>query len=334
MSRFLTSSSPLMNEAISELRLYAPTDLPLLVEGESGTGKELFVTALHALSRHAGGPIISMNMGEGPDTLFESSLFGHRKGSFTGAEHDRLGLIGLAKGGTLFFDEMNSLPLSLQPKLLRVLETRSYRPVGGIRPEETDARFVFSSNESLKGLAGASRFRSDLLYRMGHQIRLPPLRERSEDIANLSIWLLESAGKAISGTRASDRDRPEQSSRQRADGKPTVSPGAMARLRGYSWPGNIRQLKRVLERALLLSKGREILPEHLDLPYEESTVKNFGEAMEGFEEIYFSQIFGMAGSSIRMGLKLTGMSETSYRRKIRKYSRRISGKGVRVPQEE
>lgn len=323
LKQYLKSVSSLMNEVLAELRLYAPTDLPVVIEGESGTGKEMFVSAMHALSRQAAGPYVAVSMGEGPDTLFESALFGHRKGAFTGAEQSRQGYIEQSDGGTLYFDEINSLGMSLQPKLLRVLETRSYRPIGAVRTERTSARFVFSSNESLQQMTLSGRLRMDLFYRMGHVIRLPSLRERKEDIPFLTNCLLVTAMKSVLPPSTPFRSEKCQKGDPLME-IPDLAPGVLDRLQAYAWPGNIRQLKQVLERALLLAENGCILPEHLNLPYEEQHLENFGEAMERFEETYFSQIFGIAGNSIRLGIKLTGMSETSYRRKFRKYGKRTS----------
>lgn len=319
LKQYMNSRSSQMLEILSELRLYAPSDLPLVIEGESGTGKEVFVMALHALSFQYLGPLVAVNMGEGPETLFESALFGHRKGAFTGADQSKPGYFEQANGGTLFLDEINSLSRTLQPKLLRVLETRAYRPIGATRLEKTSARFVFSSNESLEGLMNEGRFRSDLFYRMGRVIRLPALRERMEDIPLLVESLLYRANDSVGVIhgRVNRSVNPKKS-----ECIPSLGPGTLERLKSYTWPGNIRQLKQVLERALLVSSNGIILPEHLDLPYESVPLKTFGTAMEAFEESYFSQVFEIAGDSVRMGLRLTGMSETSYRRKFRKYGRK------------
>jgi len=305
-----------MKEALLDLGLYAPSDLPVVIEGESGTGKEIFAQAIHSLSGHYSGPFVAVNMGEGPDSLFESALFGHRKGAFTGADQSRSGYFEQANGGTLFLDEINSLNKTLQPKLLRVLETKSFRPIGASRSEKTTARFVFSSNESLEQMTMDGRFRSDLFYRMGRLIRLPPLRERKADFPALVEFLLYRANRAVNALAHSR----EKSCETRKT--PGLGPGSIERLQAYSWPGNIRQLKQVLERAVLLSGNSVIHPEHLDLPYDEMHLPNFGEAMETFEESYFAQIFEIAGGSISTGLRLTGMSETSYRRKLRKYGKK------------
>ena len=324
LNQYMNSKSICMKEVISELVLFAPSDLSVVVEGESGTGKEMFVLALHALSRQFSGPFVPVNMGEGPDTLFESALFGHRKGAFTGADQTRSGYLEQANGGTLFLDEINSLNKNLQPKLLRVLETRTYRPIGASRMENTTARFVFSSNEPLEQMTYEGRFRCDLFYRMGRVIRLPPLRERKEDLPSLVDNLLLNLGKYINPTLTTmNGDLLCQKNRSwSSDNKiPKVTTGAMERIQAYSWPGNIRQLKQILERAFLLSEDGTIFPEHLSLPYEESKFQDFGKATEEFEETYFNQVFAIAGGSVQKGIKLTGMSETSYRRKLRKYGK-------------
>lgn len=315
LEKYLCAYSPKMKEVTTEIRLYAPLDFPVVIEGESGTGKEMVATAIHELSGRS--PYVVINMAEGPETLFESSLFGHRKGSFTGADQDRTGYIGQAKDGTIFMDEINSMPRALQPKLLRVLENGTYWPVGSSRIEKTTARFIFSSNESLKSLRDSGGLREDIFYRLGRIIRIPTLRERTEDIPFIVDRLVRIAKEKI--------DRASCLATKKRSGDrvfPSVSDSAMNRILSYHWPGNVRQLKMVIERAVLVCQDEKILPENLDLPYEEKFVEEFDSAMEKFSAEYFDRVGRIAGNNIKIGMKLTGMSETTYRRKMRRFGKR------------
>ena len=314
LEKYLCAYSSNMKEAAAEIRLYAPLDFPVVIEGESGTGKEMVALAMHELSGRS--PYVVINMGEGPETLFESSLFGHRKGSFTGADQDRIGYIGQARGGTIFMDEINSLPRSLQPKLLRVLENGTYWPVGSTRIEKTDARFIFSSNESLEKLKNRGELREDIFYRLGRIIRIPSLRNRREDIPFIVERLLRTAKNKIA--------RRNQTTMKKDAAKwniPAVADSAMRRLVSYHWPGNVRQLKMVIERAVLVCQGGMIMPENLDLPYEEKFIENFDSAMEKFSIEYFDRVGRIAGNNIKIGMELTGMTETTYRRKMRRFGK-------------
>ncbi len=311
LENYLSAHSEKMKEVVAEIRLYAPLDLPVVIEGESGTGKEMISKALHALSGRATSPFVVINMGEGPETLFESALFGHCKGAFTGADQNRIGYMGQAKDGTIFMDEINSLPLSLQPKLLRVLEYGTYWPVGSTRFEKTRARFIFSSNQSLNDLRLKGYLREDIFYRLGRILRVPPLRERQEDIPLLADHLIYKATKKISGG----------SIRTRTQDCPKLTTEGLHKLFLYRWPGNVRQLKMVLERAVLVCNRKEIRPEDVDLPYEQQELEDYSSAMEKFSKNYFSRVRNIAGDNIKTGMNITGMTETTYRRKMRKFGK-------------
>ncbi|MHB8369916.1 MAG: sigma-54-dependent transcriptional regulator [Leptospirales bacterium] len=324
LEEILCASSEKMREVAAEIRLYAPLDFPILIEGDSGTGKEIVARALHDLSGRRPSPFLAINIAEGSDNLFESNLFGHKKGAFTGADHARTGIIEQAMDGTLFLDEINSLPRALQPKLLRVLEERVYWPVGAASPVSTLARFLFSTNQQLSKMTEYGQFREDVLYRLGRTIRLPLLRERQEDIPCLAKRLISESSRKIS----------EAVSRRQGEiggwissfkTPPVLSEGALLKLRSYPWPGNIREMKVVLERAVLVCRSRTILPEHIEFPYgTEIPIEKFDVAMERFSEDYFSRVCDLAGENFRLGMLMTGMSETSYRRKIRKYKKNKS----------
>jgi DNA-binding NtrC family response regulator len=221
----------------------APAPSPVLLLGESGTGKGLAARALHQRSRVARGPWVDLNCAGLPRDLLESELFGHERGAFTGAHAAKQGLLEIASGGTLFLDEIGELDVSHQARLLKVLEQKTFRRVGGVRDIRVDLRLIAATNRDLQIEVAAGRFRADLYYRLNVvSIHLPPLRERLDDIPTLSLQILGALGPELRrpGMRISER--------------------AIARLQSYSWPGNVRELRNVLERAILVSNGREIVP--------------------------------------------------------------------------
>jgi len=234
----IVSVSEAMKEAVRLVERVAPSDASVLITGESGTGKELIAHAIHRLSNRADGSFIDINCAAFQESLLESELFGYEAGAFSGAKGRKLGLIELADGGTLFLDEVTELPAQLQAKLLRAIETRTFFRVGGVRKVEVNVRIVAATNRNLDSVVADGSFRSDLLYRInGFQIDLTPLRERAEDIEPLARYLLNYVGGAT---------------------KPELDPQALEALRTYSWPGNVRQLKNCLERAVILSNNGRI----------------------------------------------------------------------------
>ncbi|WP_052452371.1 sigma-54 interaction domain-containing protein [Noviherbaspirillum autotrophicum] len=240
----LVGRSAAFNAALSALQRVAPSMLPVLLQGESGTGKELFARAVHEASERAHGPFVVVDCSGLTETLFESELFGHEKGSFTGANARKHGLVEMAQGGTLFLDEIGDVPLAMQVKLLRLIESGTFRRVGGLETLHADFRLVSATHKPLKAMMADGRFRQDLYYRISaFPIHLPALRERNDDIPLLVNSMLQrsAAGK----------------------GKITLDPAAMRRLQAYDWPGNIRELRNVLERALLFADDRVIRLEHL-----------------------------------------------------------------------
>jgi DNA-binding NtrC family response regulator len=229
----IVSQSQAMNEAIRLVERVAPSEASVLITGESGTGKELIAQAIHRLSNRANGSFIDLNCAAFQESLLESELFGYEAGAFSGAKARKLGLIELADGGTLFLDEVTELPASLQAKLLRAIETRTFFRVGGVRKVEVNVRIVAATNRNLDSVIGDGSFRADLLYRINSfQIHLAPLRERPEDVEPLMHYILKQLGGA---------------------NPPNVTPDALGKLRAYTWPGNVRQLRNCLERAILLS---------------------------------------------------------------------------------
>lgn len=229
----IVSVSKGMTDAVRLVERVAPSDASILITGESGTGKELIAQAIHRLSNRSDASFIDLNCAAFQESLLESELFGYEAGAFSGAKGRKLGLIELADGGTLFLDEITELPMQLQSKLLRAIETRTFFRVGGVRKVEVNVRIVAATNRNVEQVINEGTFRADLLYRVnGIQISLPPLRERPEDIAPLTEHLLSKLG----GTNP-----------------PQVAPSAMEALGAYHWPGNVRQLRNCLERAVLLA---------------------------------------------------------------------------------
>jgi DNA-binding NtrC family response regulator len=246
----IVSVSDAMAEALRLVERVAPSDASVLITGESGTGKELIAHAIHRLSNRADGSFIDLNCAAFQESLLESELFGYEAGAFSGAKGRKLGLIELADGGTLFLDEVTELPPQLQAKLLRAIETRTFFRVGGVRKVEVNVRIVAATNRNLESVVEGGQFRSDLLYRInGFQIDLVPLRERTEDIEPLAQHLL---------TTVAGQNHPD------------LDPLALEALRAYRWPGNVRQLKNCLERAVLLSSNGRItlsdLPPEISRP--------------------------------------------------------------------
>ncbi|MEL6797411.1 MAG: sigma-54 dependent transcriptional regulator, partial [Planctomycetota bacterium] len=228
----------------------APSKTTVLMSGESGTGKSLVARAIHQRSDRAGGPFVELACGSIPETLLESELFGHVKGSFTGAHSDKVGKFEAAHNGTLFLDEINSASAGMQLKLLRALQERRFEPVGSNETREVDVRVVLASNEPLEQLVAEKRFRQDLYYRINVvMIELPPLRDRLSDVPLLAEHFLQQFGDEL--------------------GKELIgfTPEASAALRGYGYPGNVRELQNIVERAAVLSRdatiGVDALPAHV-----------------------------------------------------------------------
>ena len=240
----LVGRSAAFNTALSELQRVAPSMLPVLLLGESGTGKELFARAVHEASDRARGPFVVVDCSGLTDTLFESELFGYEKGAFTGATARKKGLVETAAGGTLFLDEMGDVPLTMQVKLLRLIESGTFRRVGALDTQQADFRLVAATHKPLARMVAEGQFRQDLYYRISaFPIHLPALRERVDDIPMLVESFLR---------RGNAPQRPV-----------SVAPDAMAILQAYPWPGNLRELRNVLERARLLADDGVIRAAHL-----------------------------------------------------------------------
>jgi len=250
----LVGQSAALRQVVCQIDLVAPTDASVLVLGETGTGKELVAHEIHRRSRRKDKPLIRVNCASIPKELYESEFFGHAKGAFTGAIKDRAGRFEAAEGGTLFLDEIGEVPLELQGKLLRVLQEKSYERVGEDRTRRTDVRIVAATNRDLKKEAVAGRFREDLYYRLSvFPIQVAPLRERREDIPLLAQHFVKICVKEMCAT------------------KPRLTRAGITQLQGYDWPGNIRELRNIIERAVILADGAALEFDFPDSQMEKGT---------------------------------------------------------------
>jgi DNA-binding NtrC family response regulator len=239
----MVGRSKAFNRMLELINRVSPAETAVLLEGESGTGKELVARAIHKSSPRSGKPFVVVECSGLTESLFESELFGHEKGAFTGAHARKIGLVEAAEGGTLFLDEIGDIPPSLQVKLLRLLETGTYRRVGSVESQQADFRLVIATHRDLQAMVAEGRFRRDLFYRISaFPVALPALRERTEDFP----LLIESLLSRLSPERAY-----------------TIAPATLACLQQYAFPGNVRELRNILERATLLADDDLILPEHL-----------------------------------------------------------------------
>ncbi|MDP0561776.1 MAG: sigma-54 dependent transcriptional regulator [Candidatus Endonucleobacter sp. (ex Gigantidas childressi)] len=244
----MIGNSSAMQQLYQRIKKVAPTTASVLIHGESGAGKELVAKAIHTHSERSEGPMISVNCAAIPETLIESELFGHEKGSFTGATVARTGLIEAANGGTLFLDEIGELPLEAQARLLRVLQENEIRRVGSVTSQTVDVRVLAATHRNLYKLSGESLFREDLYYRLKVvELRIPPLRERGKDILLLADALLKISCEKMGKTPYS------------------FSPEAMVTISQHQWPGNVRELQHAIERAVILSEDNIIASENLDI---------------------------------------------------------------------
>ena len=263
----MMGSSPAIRSVFESIRKVATTDAPVLLLGESGTGKEMAARAIHENSSRKDGPFIAINCSAIPETLLESELFGHEKGSFTGAHAQRKGRFELAHGGTLFLDEIGEIPLPLQVKLLRFLQEQCIERVGGRQPIQIDARVVTATNADLKKGMSAGTFREDLFYRLAVvQILLPPLRDREGDVRLLGQFFLQRFGAQANKTGlAFDQE-------------------ALRALDRHPWPGNVRQLENCVRRAVIMCEGKRLTVRDLELaPSDQGAAASLKDARENLE---------------------------------------------------
>jgi transcriptional regulator with GAF, ATPase, and Fis domain len=296
-----------VRRALDLVAKVANSDVSVLVIGESGTGKELVAREVHRLSARRAQPLVALNCAAVAESLAESELFGHEKGAFTGAGSRKIGLLELADGGTLFLDEIGDLAAPLQAKLLRVLETKQFRRVGGTKELPTDFRLVSATNRPLDELVERDVFRRDLFYRINAVVlSLPPLRERSGDVPLLARRFLEEF-------------RPNDS------GAWEITPDAMAVLESYAWPGNIRELRNVIERAALLTSGHAIRPADLGTSIAPAarTASSEGDptlptlAMDQLERLAIAEALERTGWHQGQAAEILGLSPRTLHRKIR-----------------
>jgi len=285
----------------------APTDANILILGENGTGKSLLAERIHQLSSRQQAPLIAVNMAAIPENLFESELFGHQKGAFTDAKQNRVGRFQLADKGTLFFDEIGSLPLTLQPKLLRVLETGQFEVLGSSQTQVADARLISATNADLNQLVTEQAFRQDLLYRLNTiVITIPPLRERLEDIEDLAISFI---------AKFSEKYRKKTL---------TISPCALNKLKQHNWPGNIREFSHVIERAVLLSNTAEITAQQLLVENMEaantSTDAVILQPLEQAEKQLIEKAMSVTGGQVIEAAKLLDISRNALYRRLEKFA--------------
>ncbi len=299
----IVGSSPQMKQLAEIIRKVAPTDSTLLIRGESGTGKELIAKAIHYNSPRCSKPLICVNCTLYSETLVESELFGHEKGSFTGAISRRIGRFEQADKGTVFLDEVGSISPGAQLKLLRVLEDMEFERLGGSETIKVDVRVIAATNENLEERIDNGRFRDDLYYRLKViEVYAPPLREKKEDIPELVEYFLQEQAKRVG----------------RAIKK--ISPKTMELLTSYNWPGNVRELRNSIERAIVLGSGDALLPKHLPIEIRTAPRKDLvGLTLEGAERDHIMHVLFITDGNKSRAAKMLGISRNRLDRKISAY---------------
>ena len=315
----IVGDSAAMREVFRLVEKIAPTNSTVLIRGESGTGKELVARAIHSRSQRSGKPFSAINCAAIPENLLESELFGHEKGSFTSADARKIGLFEAATGGTLFLDEIGDLTLPLQGKILRCLQEKEIKRVGGNETIPVDVRVVAATNRDLEAMMKAGQFREDLFYRLNViPIVLPPLRDRASDVPALVLRFLEKANGAH-GTSVG-----------------SIEPPAMELLTRHPWPGNVRQLESVVERAVLLSDGASVRPDDLPLEVRLKTAPSSrpcgfeipaeGIDIEDFERQLIVQAMERSGWVIARAARLLGLTYRTLQYRLEKF-------GIKKPEQ-
>jgi DNA-binding NtrC family response regulator len=323
--RNIVAASAPMQEVFELVRSLAGLDTTVLLHGETGVGKELLARSIHFTGARRDRPFVAVNCAAIPDELFESELFGFRKGAFTGASETRRGMFRMAHGGTLLLDEIGEMPLPLQSKLLRVIEDKRLTPIGSDRVVEVDVRFIATTNKDLQAEAERGAFRRDLFYRLSVMpVRVPPLRERPDDIPLLAASFLEaSARRSKKAVRA-------------------IAPGAMRALCAYAWPGNVRELENVIERAVIVAKGDTLTdvepfltggggtpaPVDLGLPFRDAKTR----VVEEFERAYVTGVLEAHGGKLTAAAKHAGMDPKNFHEKLTRYGLRRPAAGPAADQ--
>jgi DNA-binding NtrC family response regulator len=301
----IVGESPPMRKVMELVEHVSKTDVTVLVLGESGTGKEIIARAIHANSKRRYFPIVAVNCGAMSESLLESELFGHEKGSFTGAQYRRKGKIEMADGGTLFLDEVGAIPAKMQVDLLRVLESKEVTRVGGTRPIKVDFRVICATNENLETAMRDGRFREDFYYRINvFTIDLPPLRARPVDIPPLACHFLDLFARQMD---------------KRITG---ISPEAMELLMAYDWPGNVRELSNAIERAMVVGKPPVIRPEDLPLRKTIKSESTTGESLEEVEKRHIAAVLEHTGGNVTRASEILKVDRVTVYNKIKKYGLR------------
>ena len=288
----VVAKSRAMQQVMALVERVAPASASVLITGEHGTGKEVIARALHAASSRSGRGFVAVNAGGLSDGVLESELFGHVRGAFTDARTDRTGCFELADGGTLFLDEIANMPPAQQARLLRVLQTNEFHPVGSSRPRRVDVRVLAATNADVVAAAAAGRFREDLLYRLNTvEIRLPPLRDRKEDVPDLAAAFLGRSAKRL-------------------------TPPAMTALLAHSWPGNVRELEHVIERASLLAATDEIGPDDLMLRARTEGSRLEDMTLEQAERYLIERALAAHAGNVADAARVLGLSRSALYRRL------------------
>ncbi|TET38074.1 MAG: sigma-54-dependent Fis family transcriptional regulator [Planctomycetota bacterium] len=315
----LLGRSPKMKELLDLIRKIAPTDATVLILGESGTGKELTARAIHEMSRRTDQPFIAINTAALPESLLEAELFGYRRGAFTGADRDKRGLFEVSSGGSLFLDEIGSMPPNFQGKLLRALQEREIIPVGGTEPVPFDSRIISATNVDIKQAVAREKFREDLYFRLNViEVKIPPLRERRGDIPLLAEFLVQ-----------------KYSEQQLLPFARKLSQAALEKLASYRWPGNVRELENVIQRAVVISESETISAADLSIEaipvrekgdeglytvrYADAKARVFGD----FQREYASRLLKRFKGNISQASRESGLTRAALYQIIRKYNLKI-----------
>jgi two-component system response regulator PilR (NtrC family) len=326
----IIGKSPRMRQVFDLIIQAAPSRSTILIQGESGTGKELVARAIHANSSRSERPFVTVNSGNLPPDLLESTLFGHVKGAFTGAVYPKKGLFDLADKGSIFFDEIGTVPLETQTKLLRVIQERDFMRLGGMETIKVDVRIIAATNADLRQMTDEQRFREDLFYRLHViSIELPPLRERKDDIPLLAQHFLRKYGDENRKTGLE------------------LTPAALDLLTDYDWPGNVRELENVIERAVVLTAGTrigiELIPEHVrkipDFSVPQFVVPpegiSFRDVTSDFEKKLIESTLEAAGGVQKRAAELLHIKPTTLNEMIKRYDirprRKRAGNGGTAP---
>jgi transcriptional regulator with PAS, ATPase and Fis domain len=296
-------ASPALKKVMDKVATVAKTDSTVMIRGDSGTGKELIARAIHSNSNRRYFPIITINCGAYTEGLLESELFGHEKGSFTGALYRRRGKLEMADKGTIFLDEIGNIGMKMQMDLLRVIEARQFMRLGGDKLLNVDFRIICATNKDLENAMREGTFREDLYYRLNvFSIVLPPLRERKTDIPQLARYFVKKYAESMN-KNVTD-----------------LTPETLDMLMHYEWPGNVRELRNVIERAMVGAKGTLIQPADLSFPFLPGSARSTDEdSMEDIEKTHIQKILDRTGGNIAQAAGILKISRLTLYNKIQKY---------------